>query len=136
MTTRELEPADIIDTAVGARLKVQRRRLGMSQALLAEGLGISFQQVQKYESGANRISASMLLKAARVLECSAATLLGDEQEDAAQWPLLAQLTVTGAVELLEAYVAIPDPDQRAAVLTIAKGMAGAPARRPQRSGRA
>lgn len=57
-----------IDVHVGRRLRQQREMRGMPQKELARRLGISFQQVQKYESGANRISASKLWEAAGVLE--------------------------------------------------------------------
>jgi transcriptional regulator with XRE-family HTH domain len=56
-----------VDIHVGSRLRTRRNQLGMSQTTLAEGLGITFQQVQKYEHGANRISASMLYAIARVV---------------------------------------------------------------------
>jgi transcriptional regulator with XRE-family HTH domain len=61
---------DPIDVAVGARLRIRRQEQRMTQSTLAEHLWVTFQQVQKYERGANRISASMLVKAARILECS------------------------------------------------------------------
>ena len=51
---------DSIDTFVGARIALRRAALGLSQTALASRLGISFQQVQKYESGSNRVSASRL----------------------------------------------------------------------------
>ncbi|MSO71556.1 MAG: XRE family transcriptional regulator [Alphaproteobacteria bacterium] len=57
-----------IDVHVGRRLRQQREMRGMPQKELARRLGISFQQVQKYESGANRISASKLWEACGVLE--------------------------------------------------------------------
>ena len=59
--------ADRIDKVVGRRLRERRRELGMSQAALAEALGVKFQQVQKYESAANRIAASRLWRAALTL---------------------------------------------------------------------
>ena len=49
-----------IDVHVGLRVRGRRHELGMSQSTLADALGVSFQQVQKYERGANRVSASML----------------------------------------------------------------------------
>jgi transcriptional regulator with XRE-family HTH domain len=52
---------DPIDVAVGARLKFKRQLMNVSQTKLADHLGITFQQVQKYEKGTNRISASRLL---------------------------------------------------------------------------
>ena len=56
-----------IDKHIGQRVRERRIVLGLSQTVLAEGLGISFQQLQKYESGANRISASRLYQIALVL---------------------------------------------------------------------
>lgn len=56
-----------IDVAVGQRVRMRRNILGMSQTTLAEALGITFQQVQKYEKGSNRIGASRLSHIASVL---------------------------------------------------------------------
>ncbi len=57
-----------VDVHVGARLRVRRTLLGMSQTTLGEAIGLTFQQVQKYERGANRISASRLFALTRVLD--------------------------------------------------------------------
>jgi len=57
-----------IDAYVGGRIRLRRVQLGMSQTALAERIGVSFQAVQKYESGDIRISASRLYEAAQVLE--------------------------------------------------------------------
>lgn len=57
-----------IDLHVGARIRMRRRLLGVSQEKLAEALGLTFQQVQKYERGANRVSASKLYEIARTLQ--------------------------------------------------------------------
>ncbi|PZQ43396.1 MAG: transcriptional regulator, partial [Phenylobacterium zucineum] len=56
-----------VDLHVGARLRLARKNKGFSQSQLAHGLGLTFQQVQKYERGVNRISASKLYDAAGVL---------------------------------------------------------------------
>ncbi|MBO9708825.1 MAG: helix-turn-helix transcriptional regulator [Caulobacter sp.] len=71
MTEKPALPTDLahpVDLYVGARLRIRRKVLGLSQTQLADALGITFQQVQKYERGANRISASKLYEAARLLE--------------------------------------------------------------------
>ncbi len=60
--------ADPIDLHVGAQARARRILLGLSQEKLAEGLGITFQQVQKYERGSNRISASRLYNMAEILD--------------------------------------------------------------------
>ena len=57
-----------IDVHVGERIRCRRRSLGISQDRLAEEIGLTFQQVQKYERGTNRVSASKLYQAAKVLQ--------------------------------------------------------------------
>jgi transcriptional regulator with XRE-family HTH domain len=57
-----------IDTHVGKRVRMRRKMLGMSQGKLADALGLTFQQVQKYEKGTNRISASRLQHIASILQ--------------------------------------------------------------------
>jgi transcriptional regulator with XRE-family HTH domain len=59
---------DAVDKSVGRQIRMRRITLGMSQTDLAEALGLTFQQVQKYEKGANRISAGRLLRLAILLE--------------------------------------------------------------------
>jgi len=65
------EGANPIDIHVGRRVRLHLKELGISQERLAEGLGLTFQQVQKYERGANRVSASKLYDMARVLRALA-----------------------------------------------------------------
>ncbi len=62
------EQAHPVDLYVGARLRIRRKLMGLSQTQVAEALGITFQQIQKYERGANRISASKLYDAAKLLQ--------------------------------------------------------------------
>jgi transcriptional regulator with XRE-family HTH domain len=57
-----------IDVHVGARIRLRRTLLGISQTTLAEAIGLTFQQVQKYESGANRVSSSRLYDLAQILD--------------------------------------------------------------------
>ncbi len=60
--------ASPVDVHVGARLRVRRTLLGMNQTNIGDALGVAFQQVQKYERGSNRISASRLFALTRVLD--------------------------------------------------------------------
>ncbi len=60
--------ASPVDVHVGARLRVRRTLLGMNQTNVGDALGVAFQQVQKYENGKNRISASRLYDLSRVLD--------------------------------------------------------------------
>ena len=113
--------ADPIDIEVGARLRTRRKILGMSQTKLANALGLTFQQVQKYERGSNRVSASMLVRAARELEITVASLVGETHDGQ---PLKAEvftsLRVTGAVELLTAFAAISDAVLRKSIVTLTR----------------
>ena len=65
MPRTSVEPVDVY---VGMRVRARRQQLGMSQTTLANGLGVTFQQVQKYEKGANRIGASRLARIAELLQ--------------------------------------------------------------------
>jgi len=74
------------DVEIGRRLRVQRSQRGISQTELADAIDLTFQQIQKYENGSNRISAGKLLQIARVLEVPVAIFfegLEDEVEEAA-----------------------------------------------------
>jgi transcriptional regulator with XRE-family HTH domain len=119
------EGPDPIDAAVGARIRLQRQSLRMSQQQLGHRLGVTFQQIQKYERAANRISASMLVKASQALGCSPLLLLcgTDDQAGAEDAAWLQLLTQPGARQLLAAYAQIRDPGTRTAILAIAKGLA-------------
>jgi transcriptional regulator with XRE-family HTH domain len=63
-----------IDTHVGSRVRMRRMMLGMSQEKLGEAFGLTFQQVQKYEKGMNRMGSSRLQQAADILRRSGAVL--------------------------------------------------------------
>lgn len=67
------------DVAVGKRIRAFRLARGLSQEKLGEALGLTFQQVQKYEKGTNRIGASRLIDIAETLNVSAADLVGETQ---------------------------------------------------------
>lgn len=114
--------ADPIDVAVGARVRIRRRWLGFSQTQLATALGITFQQVQKYERGANRVSASMLVKIAVKLETTVAALVGEDGSEPVAPIALAQLSTPGAPELLAAYARIKDGDVRKSLLSVATSL--------------
>lgn len=116
---------DPVDIAIGARMRLRRKTLGMSQGVLADRIGVSFQQVQKYERGANRVSGSTLVAVAGALDTSVGWLVGEDGSiaDVAD-ELVRALAITGAVELLEAYAAIPKASARAALTALAQEMAG------------
>lgn len=111
-----------IDVRVGARVRLRRKALGVSQQALGESLGITFQQVQKYELGANRVSASRLVAIAQALETSVAWLVAEDGDNAVSDSVYSLLTAHGAYELLKAYAKIEDASARAALLTLAQSL--------------
>ncbi len=119
----EVHQPDPIDVAVGARIRMRRKALDISQQGLAQVLGVTFQQVQKYERGTNRVSASMLVRIARRLECTVASLVGEESGPVDD-SLAPTLAFPGALELLGAYVKIPDAQLRRRVVDLMTTLAG------------
>src|ERR1700731_1232556 len=86
--TRPAKRPSSIDIAVGRNVRIWRMARGLSQAQLANRLGVTFQQVQKYEVGANRIGTGRLVKAAAILGVRIAALLeGADGADPARSPL-------------------------------------------------
>jgi transcriptional regulator with XRE-family HTH domain len=71
---------DLVDVEVGQRIRIQRLQSGLSQTSLAEHLGVTFQQVQKYEKGVNRVGAGRLTKIANVLGIPVSTFFGAHDE--------------------------------------------------------
>ena len=97
---------DPIDVAVGARIRILRRRLKMTQKDLATVVGVTFQQVHRYELGDNRISARTLLRAARALGTSVSALVGEGEPPHSAASIATALRTRGAMDLLAAYAAI------------------------------
>jgi len=123
--TEESSPHPL-DIALGSRIRLRRRELGLSQEQLARQIGITFQQVQKYEHGANRVSFSRLVEIAQALRCGVIDLIGDldKSKDSSLFARhIARLNEPGAAELLEAYSAIKSPKHRRAILNLAKQLA-------------
>jgi transcriptional regulator with XRE-family HTH domain len=106
-----------LDAALGERIRHRRRELGLSQSALGSKLGITFQQIQKYENGANRVSATMLVKLSDALAMPVTELL--QQADPAATPLDAE---GQAAELVASFAKIQSAKVRAAVLTLVAGL--------------
>lgn len=119
-TSRRQTPSPL-DVALGLVIRQRRKALGMSQTDLAKGAGTTFQQIQKYESGFNRVSFSRLVQIAHALECRVNDLIGDLDDRDVAKPLFRQdgahLRTPGAPELLVAYAAAP-PALRKAILKL------------------
>src|SRR5437763_16977074 len=107
MTRNPEALADPIDIAVGARIRLLRKLRGLAQQALAEAAGVTFQQIQKHERGANRVSASMLSRIAGALETPVAEMFGEAgPASGAIDELAALLAEPGAIDLLRAYTSL------------------------------
>ncbi len=126
-----------IDIHVGSRVRLRRMMLGMSQEKLGENLGITFQQIQKYEKGTNRIGASRLQHIARVLTVPVSFFFEDApgavtpEPDAAGMAerpsasyVVDFLSSSEGVQLNKAFIRIRDPKVRRKVIELVRAMAG------------
>lgn len=112
---------DPLDVAVGARIRLRRKQRGISQAALADVLGLTFQQVQKYERGTNRVSASTLIRISQHLDASPNDLLGvTEGGSGVDWLTFG---TKGTPELIDAYSKLASPAARKAVLRLIRDLA-------------
>jgi transcriptional regulator with XRE-family HTH domain len=129
----ELRRPNPIDIHVGSRVRLRRMTLGMSQEKLGEHLGITFQQIQKYEKGTNRVSASRLLEAARVLGVPAAyffegapggapSIVGNPEGGFSA--IVSFLLTPEGIGLNRAFSRIRDPKIRRRVIDLVKAIGG------------
>ena len=140
---RESRPSPI-DVHVGSRIRLRRTLLGMSQERLGESLGLTFQQVQKYERGVNRVGASRLFDLSRVLDVPISFFFDDMPESSLQQAASVGGGLSGrrsmgfsdqqdgfgddtlhrreTLELVRAYYRITDPNQRKSVFNLIKSM--------------
>lgn len=122
---------DPMDVALGAAVRVRRRTIGMSQEALAEQCGVSFQQIQKYENGANRISFSRLVQIARALRCRVVDLmdvLDTPGSDDGDVDLLSRMRTPGALEMLAAFERLPQ-EARGSLVNLLRVLTEADGRR-------
>ena len=119
---------DPVDVHVGMRLRQRRTLLGMSQEKLAKAFGVSFQQVQKYERGANRISASRLHLLTRTLDVPVSYFFEGLPNDLAHAAAVEeseepdQMTSRETLELVRAYYRIGDSSVRKRLVDLARAL--------------
>ena len=128
--------ANAVDAHIGLRVRTRRMLIGMSQERLGELLKVTFQQIQKYERGANRVSASRLFQLARVLgvpisyfyealiESPETRTPGFAETADDEVPILAFLNTREGIELNRAFQRITDPAKRRAVVDLVRSMSG------------
>ena len=124
-----------VDAHVGSRVRLRRTLLGMSQEKLGEAVSLTFQQIQKYERGTNRIGSSRLYQFSQILDVPVSFFFDDmPAEVAARAPGLGEAPVEAfeteklarreTLELVRAYYRIPDPAVRKRVFELVKAVAG------------
>ena len=117
-----------IDKAIGGRLKMYRQRANISQTALGKHLGVSFQQVQKYENGTNRVSAATLIKVSRFLSIPISDLMVLESQQHAPGASsrdLARFTKSPeGKSLIHGFMAIGDPLLRRHIVGLVKALGG------------
>lgn len=117
---KRIEP---VDALVGRRVRAYRLSLGMSQTTLGDKVGVTFQQIQKYERGTNRIGSSRLKKVATVLGVGVGALFAEPESDqAGQDPLTEITSLPHAARLLKAFAGITDEKLRLALVKLAEGL--------------
>lgn len=119
---RAIVTIDPVDLFVGQRLRAERLRLGLSQTELGVGMGVTFQQVQKYERGMNRVSASTLAKAAHVLGIKVGDLFPETDGGESSLRGVEIGAIRGGAALAE-YFAVMKPGQRVILLQVAQEFA-------------
>ena len=128
----DIDPApNPVDRHVGLRIRLRRRELGLSQERLANAIGLTFQQVQKYERAANRVSASKLWEMSRALSAPISYFYGglDDAGEAAGVPrdeVQEFLLTPEGVELASSYLKIPRGQVRRKILELVRAMAVEP----------
>ena len=120
-----------IDIAVGRNVRIWRMARGLSQAQLASRLGVTFQQLQKYEVGANRIGTGRLVKVATVLGIPIATLFEGADTDPSR-SLLALVADARAFRLAQAFAAIHNSTLRLSLVYLVEKVADAVPQPPRR----
>ena len=119
-----------LERHIGERIRRRRIELGLTQDELGQGLDISYQQIQKYESGANRISASRLHSLAKRLDVEVAWFLDGFQSD--ERPAFNGGRHRTAIELARSFDGIQDTDVRGALGALVRAVAERQAIRPAR----
>lgn len=127
----KMERPSPIDVHVGSRVRLRRTLLGMSQEKLGEAIGLTFQQVQKYERGANRIGASRLYDLSRVLDVPVSFFFDDmpDGDGASREAVPAEpgepdpMAKRETLELVRAYYRIEDPGVRRRIFDLTKAVA-------------
>ena len=113
-----------VDSLVGARIRILRKRREMNQTDLGEAVGVTFQQIQKYENGKNRVGAGRLHLIAKALNVPITELFDGASETGRASTTTKSLAFDAqALRVAEAFVKIADKELRSALVDLMEGMA-------------
>jgi len=115
--------ADAADVAIGARIRARRQAIGVGQDALARKLGVSPQQIHKYEQAQNRVTGARLLVIARALGVTVGWLAGEDTEEVEPPHGAPTLAASDTLEMARIFAAIRRPEIRAALLALARDLA-------------
>jgi|ERR1043166_8888291 transcriptional regulator with XRE-family HTH domain len=133
MAKKSAKSPSPIDVTVGWNVRIWRMTRGLTQAQLAHRLGVTFQQVQKYEVGANRIGTGRLVKLAAILDVPIARLFEGTNAAEPSRSLLALISDRRSFRLAQAFSAIKDNAFRVSLVNMVEKIAAAePAKRRRR----
>lgn len=125
MITKTKSPRAVVpaDTELGRLIRLRRVEMGMSQEKLGDVLGVSFQQVQKYEKGVNRVSAGRIQQIATALEVPIAHFFRKDSKGATEMQSMLFDDPSFSLRLLRAYTAIKDPAVQRHFVTLMESVA-------------
>lgn len=122
---------DPVDAGIGARLRRLRESRNVSQSALGRALGVSFQQLQKYETGKNRLSAARLIRAAIHLQCAPQDILGPiAAVGGADDPTSVVFATPGGLQLAKLWRDLP-PERRQILIHLAAALKACAAPEPR-----
>lgn len=119
---------DPVDVHVGARIRLRRTMMGISQEKLGDGLGVTFQQVQKYEKGANRVGASRMQQISNVLDVPVSYFFEEAPDggasDAETSELASFIASAEGLRINRAFASIKNPAARKKLAALISAVAG------------
>jgi transcriptional regulator with XRE-family HTH domain len=126
-TVKRVEP---LDRQVGQNIRIFRMAKGISQTELGKSVGVTFQQVQKYEKGANRVGSSRLAKIAAILKVPISNLFDNSasgRDGPVSGPVVTDLLISAyAVQMLKAFAKLPSDKLRRSIVVLTESIAKSP----------
>jgi len=124
-TKPQVRSAGSADRSLGIMIRTRRKEIGISQSELGDRLGVSFQQIQKYEKGVNRVSVARLSEIATALDCDISLFTGAAKGDAKLTPHMEFAASKDGHDIIAAMMRVCNPELRRSVIALARTLAEA-----------